>query len=27
LLGAAGVTATYRDGPDANCFIATPVTP
>lgn len=27
LLGAAGVTATYRDGPDAACFIATPITP
>jgi hypothetical protein len=27
LLGAAGVTATYRDGPDAACFEATPVTP
>jgi len=26
LLGAAGVTATYRDGPDANCFMASPVT-
>jgi len=27
LLGAAGVTATYRDGPDANCFIASLLTP
>lgn len=27
LLSAAGVTDTYRDGPDANCFMATPVTP
>lgn len=27
LLGAAGVTAAYRDGPDANCFIASVVTP
>lgn len=26
LLGAAGVTATYRDGPDANCFLASVVT-
>lgn len=25
LLGAAGVTTTYRDGPDANCFQFTPV--
>lgn len=27
LLGAAGVTATYRDGPDANCFQASLLTP
>lgn len=27
LLGAAGVTATYVDGPDVNCFLGTPVTP
>ncbi len=27
LLGAAGVTATYRDGPDGNCFQASPVSP
>lgn len=27
LLGASGVTATYVDGPDANCYTATPVTP
>lgn len=26
-LSAAGVTDAYHDGPDANCFIATPVTP
>jgi hypothetical protein len=27
LLSAAGVTDTYRDGPDANCFLASPVSP
>jgi len=27
LLGAAGVTAAYHDGPDANCFLASPVLP
>ena len=27
LLGAAGVTAAYRDGPDANCYLASIVTP
>ncbi|MGH7633402.1 MAG: hypothetical protein ACRENC_06710 [Gemmatimonadaceae bacterium] len=27
LLGAAGVTTTYRDGPDLNCYEATPVAP
>lgn len=27
LLSAAGVTDTYIDGPDANCFMASPVTP
>ena len=27
LLGATGVTATYRDGPDANCYLASIVTP
>ena len=26
-LSAAGVTDAYHDGPDANCFLATPVTP